>query len=76
MKVYKCDSCEKVIENPYKENMKEFFYSLDFEYLMFRERSKREKTIHLCEDCFKGLHLIAEKKRSNNNEWKEKNSSI
>lgn len=32
------------------------------------ERKKKIK-IQLCDDCYKGLHLIAEKKERENNVW-------
>ena len=63
MKVYQCDSCEKTITNPYEEKMKEFYVGCHFEYEgVFPENSKRKVKVHLCEDCFNGLHAIAEKK--------------
>jgi hypothetical protein len=66
MKVYKCNSCGKTIENPYKENMKEFCYSAEYsEYGVFPKPWKRKVKIHLCEDCFAGLNII---KESNENE--------
>ena len=59
-KVYKCDSCERLIENPYKAKMKEFYLGCKFDFGMcFPEESKRKVKIHLCEDCFKGLYHIA-----------------
>ncbi len=64
MKVYQCDACEKAIKDPYKEKMKEFFVGCHFDYCgVFPENSKRKIKVHLCDDCFKGLHLIAEKKQ-------------
>lgn len=65
MKVYQCDCCEEVIENPYEQEMKEFYVGMDIEYSgVFPINRKRKTKIHLCEDCFRGLHLIAKKKRS------------
>ena len=55
MKVYKCDCCGKVITNPYKETMKEFFIDYPFEF-------KRRVRLHLCNKCFHGLHSLAETK--------------
>lgn len=64
MKVYQCDSCKKVIKTPYEEKMKEFYVGCEFTLgAAFPTFEKRKVKIHLCEDCFQGLHLIAEKKR-------------
>ena len=60
MRVYQCDSCYKIIENPYIVKMKEFYVGIDTEY--FTVKSKRKIKIQLCDDCYKGLNLIAEKK--------------
>lgn len=68
MKVYQCDSCNKVITDPYEEKMKEFFVGCHFDYCgVLPENSKRKVKIHLCDDCYRGLNLIADKKRSDNN---------
>lgn len=32
MKVYKCDSCGRTIDNPYKVKMKEFYISYEYDY--------------------------------------------
>lgn len=32
MRVYKCDSCNKVITDPYTVNMREFYVGIDIEY--------------------------------------------
>lgn len=64
MRVYKCDSCYKIIENPYHVKMKEFYLRVDIEYftrIRTPVKSKRKIKIQLCDDCYKGLHLIAEK---------------
>lgn len=69
MKTYICDSCGRVMSNPYRENMKEFY--VDF----FAHEGngvlpcncKRKVKIHLCENCYRGLYSIAEKVRSENN---------
>ena len=67
MKVYQCDACKKTITDPYEEKMKEFFVGCHFDYCgVFPENTKRKVKVHLCDDCFKGLHLIADKKRSDN----------
>lgn len=65
MRVYQCDSCNKVIQDPYIVKMKEFYVGIDREYFTWLEtlvKSKRKIKIQLCDDCYKGLHFIAEKK--------------
>lgn len=64
MRVYRCDSCNKVISDPHTVKMKEFYVGIDMEYftrIQIPVESKRKIKIHLCDDCFKGLHLIAKK---------------
>lgn len=66
MKVYQCDCCNKVISDPYKVKMKEFYVGVDIEYfsgIAIPFECKRKIKIHLCDDCFKGLHVIAERKK-------------
>lgn len=65
MKVYQCDCCNKVITDPYTVKMKEFYVGIDIEYFSqigIPVERKRKIKIQLCDDCFKGLHVIAEKK--------------
>ena len=62
MRVYQCDCCEKVISDPHTVKMKEFYVGVDFDC-----GSKRKIKIQLCDDCYKGLHLIAEKRERENN---------
>lgn len=65
MRVYQCDSCNKVITNPYIVKMKEFYVGIDIEYfsqIAIPIERKRKIKIQLCDDCYKGLHLIAEKR--------------
>lgn len=66
MRVYQCDSCNKVITNPHSVKMKEFYVGMmdtdSSSGIVIPIDSKRKIKIHLCDDCFKGLHLIAEKK--------------
>lgn len=67
MRVYQCDSCYKIIENPYIVKMKEFYidntHSIQDENLI---ESKRKIRIHLCDECYKRLisywRIIAKKK--------------
>jgi hypothetical protein len=45
--------------------MKEFYVGIDTEYftrIKTLVKSKRKIKIQLCDDCYKGLHFIAEKK--------------
>jgi hypothetical protein len=45
--------------------MKEFYVGIDTEYftrIKTLVKSKRKIKIQLCDDCYKGLNLIAEKK--------------
>lgn len=68
MKVYQCDACKKTIIDPYKVKMKEFYMGCHFDLFgVFPEDSKRKVKIHLCDNCYRALHLIAENKRSDNN---------
>lgn len=68
MRIYQCDSCYKIIENPYIVKMKEFYVGIDTEYftrIKTPVKSKRKIKIQLCDECYKGLHLIAKLKGSN-----------
>lgn len=70
MRVYQCDCCNKVISDPYTVKMKEFYVGVDTDYFSGIEipvGRKRKIEIHLCDDCYKGLHLIAERKEHENN---------
>lgn len=65
MKVYQCDCCNKVISDPYTVKMKEFYLGVDTDYfsgIAIPIERKRKIKIQLCDDCYKGLHLIAEKR--------------
>lgn len=65
MRVYQCDSCNKVIADPYTVKMKEFYVKIDTEYFTWIKtlvKSERKIKIQLCDDCYKGLRFIAEKK--------------
>lgn len=66
MRVYQCDSCNKVITNPHSVKMKEFYVGMmdtdSSSGIVIPIDSKRKIKIQLCDDCYKGLHLIAEKK--------------
>ena len=59
--VYTCDSCGKVIKDPYSQVMKEFNLDSSFDMgNVFAKKIKKEIGIHLCHDCYKALHLISE----------------
>ena len=65
-KVYKCDCCEVMINNPYKAKMKEFYVGVDFDLVCGAlPLSKKNTTvIHLCEECYKGLKEIGGRVKS------------
>ena len=64
MKVYKCDSCGAMIENPYTAKMKEFYVGCTFEKGMaLPEDAKQKVKVHLCEQCYRGLCTIADNVR-------------
>lgn len=70
MRVYQCDSCNKIISNPYIVKMKEFYVRIDIEYFTQIKtpiERKRKIKIQLCDDCYKGLNLIAKKREHENN---------
>ncbi len=74
MRIYLCDSCNKVISDPYTAKMKEFYLGVDTDYfsgIAIPVESKRKVKIHLCDECYKGLNLIGglvpkNKERENN----------
>ena len=67
MKAYVCDACGSVLEDPYSVNMKEFYVGCDFDLFVGGPiGATRRVKMHLCEDCFHGLKLIAEKARRAN----------
>lgn len=67
MKVYQCDSCKKVIDNPYDVRMKEFYVAADYDNgVYFPVDSIRKVKIHMCDECYMRLHLIAKIKNNNN----------
>lgn len=58
-KVYKCDSCEVMIDKPHDVKMKEFYIAVEIdEYGAFPYCDTRKIKIHLCEECFNGLKQI------------------
>ena len=61
MKVYQCDSCKQVTDEPRTLDMKEFVWKCSYtEHGVMPEKGKQKIKIHLCERCFKGLSKIAE----------------
>ena len=63
MKTYVCDACDVVINSPYEMKMKEFYVGCSFELAgVFPNPTRRKTVVHLCDDCFHALHLIAQKK--------------
>lgn len=63
MRVYQCDCCKKIIDDPFTVKMKEFYLGVDTDYLSgiaIPVESRRRVKIHLCDECFKGLNLIGE----------------
>lgn len=68
MKAYVCDSCGTAMINPFMANMREFrvehremFFPCCFGGVAIPKYVDTEKTVHLCDKCFKGLRKIARK---------------
>lgn len=59
-KVYKCDCCEEIVENPHEARMKEFYIDAEYDIVggILPIFSKDTTKIHLCEKCYKGLKEI------------------
>ncbi len=72
MRVYQCDCCNKVIADPYTVKMKEFYLGMmDTDCssgIVIPIERKGKIQIQICNDCYKGLHLIAERKERENND--------
>ncbi len=65
MRIYQCDCCKKIIEDPFTVKMKEFYLRFDADCLSglpfpVENRRRRRIKIHLCDECYKGLNLIGE----------------
>lgn len=63
MRIYQCDSCKKIIDDPFTVKMKEFYLGVDTDCLSgiaIPIKSRRKVKIHLCDECYKGLNLIGE----------------
>lgn len=67
MKVYKCDACGTIMDDPYKVDMTRFHIvtAID-ECGVFPENSKMKVKVDLCDKCYKALSTIAERKIKNN----------
>lgn len=62
MKVYKCDSCDVMIDNPHKVRMKEFCFEVsNCDPKQIFMPVKRKKKIHLCANCYRGLYTLAKR---------------
>ena len=66
-KVYKCDACEVMIDNPYKARMKEFYIGTQYDVIwgMLPINCKDTTKVHLCEECYKGLKKIGQNIKNN-----------
>ena len=63
MKKYVCDSCNKVIDDPFAARMTRFEFVPQYDCgCVYRLPMKNKIKIDLCENCFNGLKYIAEKK--------------
>lgn len=65
MKVFQCDCCKKIIEDPYEVNFRE--YLLEDEYVsghIFKKKKLKQKSCDLCSDCYKNLHQVMKIKDS------------
>ena len=63
MKRYVCDCCNKIIEDPYEAQMKEFMYTAEYDFgTVFPIETRYRKKLHLCGSCFANLKSIAEQK--------------
>lgn len=61
-KVYKCDCCERIIEDPFETKMKEFYIGCEFDMSGAWPVNCTKKTrVHLCDDCYKGLGELVKK---------------
>lgn len=61
MKVYQCDSCGTVTEDPYSEKMREFYvgFEIDFDFMTgFPVYKKSKERVHLCKVCYENLRSI------------------
>lgn len=62
-KAYICDACGITMTVPYEAKMKEFYIGCSFELNgVFPSFNKRRVKVHLCDDCYHALHLMAKEK--------------
>lgn len=62
MKVYRCDSCGLMAEDPHSVCMKEFTFTEEYDHHgIWRLPIRKSEKIHLCDKCFRGLRSIGEK---------------
>lgn len=68
-KAYVCDACGVAMADPYEAKMREFYVGVKFDYgHAFPCNVKTPKCkIHLCDDCYRGLHDVAARKRGADN---------
>lgn len=61
--VWMCDACGSVTSNPYEVKMKEFYVGCSFVDfgVGFPINERRKTKVHLCDECYKSLKLIARK---------------
>ena len=64
MKVFQCDCCKKVIEDPYEVNFREYLLEAEYTSEFFLLRQKRKAVVDLCEVCYKNLHQVMKIKDS------------
>ena len=61
-KVYKCDACGVMMDDPYWVRMKEFYIGRGFCGGRAYESNLCKKTkVHLCDKCYRNLNDIAAK---------------
>lgn len=62
MKVFQCDCCKKVIEDPYEVNFREYFVLKEFTSNgdPYPNIKKEERTAELCKNCYDSFNLIKE----------------
>lgn len=59
--VHVCDACRKVIQHPHDQKMREFTLNTSYDYgTVLTNPTVERKEIHLCDNCFHALYLIAE----------------
>ena len=59
--VHVCDACGKVIQHPHDQKMREFTLNTSYDYgTVLTNPTVERKEIHLCDNCFHALYLIAE----------------